>query len=109
MGDKWLPARRFGIMQKDKSRPIDNFKETMVNLPIGCYEKIELKAMEHVLWMLVTLTRYMRHLGEVKFVLSDGSVMEGYVHPAWNKVACGMEATCIDMKSAYKQLLSCPR
>ena len=109
MGDKWLPARRFGIMQKDKLRPIDNFKESMLNLTFGCYEKIELKAMEHVLWMLVTLTRYMRHLGEVKFVLSDGSVMEGYVHPAWNKVAFGMEATCIDMKSAYKQLLSCPR
>ena len=60
--------------------------------------------MEHVLWMLGTLTRYMSHLGEVKFLLSDGSVMEGYVHSAWNKVAFGMEATCIDMKSAYKQL-----
>ena len=104
MGDLWLPVRRFGIMQKDKLRPIDNFKESMLNLTFGCYEKIELKAMEHVLWMLVTLTRYMRYLGEVKFVLSDGSVMEGYVHPSWDKVAFGMEATCIDMKSAYKRL-----
>ena len=91
-------------MQKDKLRPIDNFKESMLNLTFGCCGKIELKAMEHVLWMLGTLTRYMSHLGEVKFLLSDGSVMEGYVHSAWNKVAFGMEATCIDMKSQYKQL-----
>jgi hypothetical protein len=60
--------------------------------------------MEHVLWMLVTLTRCMRHLGEVKFVLSDDTTLEGSVHPSWNKLAFGMEATCVDMKSAYKQL-----
>ena len=104
LGDKWLPVRRFGIMQRDKLRPIDNFKESMLNLTFGCYEKVELKAMEHVLWMLVTLARYMRHFGEIKFVLCDGTLLEGHVHPAWNKVAFGMEATCVDMKSAYKQL-----
>ncbi|CAL1128318.1 unnamed protein product [Cladocopium goreaui] len=79
-------------------------KESMLNLTFGCYEKVELKAMEHVLWMLVTLARYMRHFGEIKFVLCDGTLLEGHVHPAWNKVAFGMEATCVDMKSAYKQL-----
>ena len=104
MGDKWLPVRRFGIIQGNKLRPIDNFKESMLNLTFGCYEKIELKAMEHVLWMLVTLTRCMRHLGEVKFVLSDDTTLEGSVHPSWNKLAFGMEATCVDMKSACKQL-----
>ena len=104
LGDKWLPVRRFGVVQRDKLRPIDNFKESMLNQTFGCYEKVELKAMEHVLWMLVTLTRYMRHFGEIKFVLSDGTLLEGHVHPAWRKVAFGLEATCVDMKSAYKQL-----
>ena len=88
MGDKSLT---FGIMRRDKLRPIDNFKESMLNLTFGCYEKIELKAMEHVLWMLVTLTRYMRHLGEVKFVLTDGTALEGFVHPSWNKLAFVMD------------------
>ena len=91
-------------MQKEKLRPIDNFKESMLNLTFGCFEKIELRAMEHVLWMLVTLVRYMRLFGEIAFVLSDGEVLRGHVHPSWNKVAFGVEATCVDMKAAYKQL-----
>jgi len=37
-------------------------------------EKIELKAMEHVLWILAILVRYMRLFGEVAFVLSTGEV-----------------------------------
>ena len=36
LGDEWLPVRRFGIMQKEKLRPIDNFKESMLNLTFGC-------------------------------------------------------------------------
>ena len=104
LGDEWLPVRRFGIMQKEKLRPIDNFKESMLNLTFGCFEKVELRAMEHVLWMLVTLVRYMRLFGEVTFVLSTGEVLRGHVHPSWNKVAFGVEATCVDMKAAYEQL-----
>jgi hypothetical protein len=46
----------------------------------------------------------MRLLGEVAFVLSDGEVFRGHVHPSWNKVAFGVEDTCVDMKAAYKQL-----
>ena len=26
MGDNWLPVRRFGVLQKDKLRPINDFK-----------------------------------------------------------------------------------
>ena len=104
LGPDWLPVRRFGIMQKDKLRPIDNFKESSLNRTFGSVEKIELRAMEHVLWMSLVLMRFCRHLGEVAFTLSNGEVLEGSVHPAWNKVDFGLEATCVDMKSAYKQL-----
>jgi hypothetical protein len=31
MGSDWLPVRRFGVLQKDKLRPIDDFKENQVN------------------------------------------------------------------------------
>ena len=105
LGDKWLPVRRFGIMQRDKLRPIDNFKESMLNLTFGCYEKVELKAMEHVLWMLVTLARYMRHFGEIKFVALRWD--------PFGRATCILRGTRLllewrprvwDMKSAYKQL-----
>ena len=56
LGEHWLPVKRFCVVQKGKLRPIDNFKESMLNLTFGCYEKIELKAMEHILWMLATDT-----------------------------------------------------
>ena len=38
----------------------------------------------------------MQHLGEINW--RDMYTL------AWNKVAFGMEATCVDMKSAYKHL-----
>eukprot|EP00435_Cladocopium_sp_Y103_P011809 s4361_g3.t1 len=104
MGKDWLPVRRFGIVQRDKLRPIDNFKESMLNLTFGSLERVELRAMEHILWMLVTVVRYLRFFGELNFTLESGEVLQGFVHPSWNKVAFGVEATCVDMKSAYKQL-----
>ena len=60
--------------------------------------------MEHILWMMVTVVKYMLKFGKVKFVLSDGTVLEGCVHPSWRAAPFGVEATCVDMKSAYKQL-----
>ena len=76
----------------------------MLNMTFGCFDKVELRAMEHILWMLVTMVRYMRHFGEVTFVLSNDETLQGHVHPAWRRVAFGIEATCVVMKSAYKQL-----
>ena len=62
-GDEWLPVRRFGIMQKDKLRPIDNCKESMLNLTFGCFEKIELRAMEHILFFLPEPVAFRRVYG----------------------------------------------
>ena len=104
MGKNWLPVRRFGILQNGKLRPIDNFKESMLNLTFSCVDRVELRAMEHILWMTVTIIKYLLHFGEVKFVLSDGTELKGCVHPSWRAVPFGVEATCVDMKSAYKQL-----
>ena len=53
VGDQWLPVRRFAVEQKGKVRPFDNLKESMLNQTFGAFEKIKLRAMEHVLWCLV--------------------------------------------------------
>ena len=34
--------------------------------------------------------------------LSDGSVLEGYVHPDWISTKIGLKVTAMDLKSAYK-------
>ena len=40
----------------------------------------------------------------MSFTLSDGSVLEGYVHPEWISTKTGLKVTAMDLKSAYKQL-----
>ena len=100
----WLPVKRFGVVQKSKVRPIDNLKESMLNLTFGSHEKIELKAMEHVLWTLVTLAKMMMKGGEIGFHLKSGRKLEGFVHPEWMVHGPSFSSTCIDLKSAYKQM-----
>ena len=104
VGDQWLPVRRFAVEQKGKVRPIDNLKESMLNLTFGAFEKIELRAMEHVLWCLVILSKCLRVGGEIVFSLSNGSELKGHVHKDWMERPPEVKATCIDLKSAYKQL-----
>ena len=104
VGDQWLPVRRFAVEQKGKVRPIDNLKESMLNQTFGSFEKIELRAMEHVLWCLVVLSKCLKVGGEVVFSLSNGSELRGYVHRDWMDRPPEVKATCIDLKSAYKQL-----
>lgn len=103
-GQKWLHVRRFGIKHKGKIRPIDNFKESKLNETFGSFEKIELKAMECVLWSLSVITKYVKFLGEVEFKLSDGTVLAGSVRPIWKQQQFKMRLTCVGLKSAYKQL-----
>ena len=104
VGERWLPVRRFAVEQKDKVRPIDNLKESMLNQTFGALEKIELRAMEHVLWCLVIISKTLKRGGEVAFRLSDGRDLNGFVHKDWLERPPEVKATCIDLKSAYKQL-----
>ena len=104
VGDQWLPVRRFAVEQKGKVRPIDNLKESMLNQTFGSFEKIELRAMEHVLWCLVVMSKCLKVGGEIVFTLSDGSELRGHVHRDWMERPPEVKATCIDLKSAYKQL-----
>jgi len=100
----WLPVKRLGVVQKSQVRPIDNFKESMSNLTFGSHEKIELRAMEQILWTLVTLTKMMKKGGEIKLELKSGRQLHGFVHPEWCANGPRFSSTCIDLKSAYKQL-----
>lgn len=60
--------------------------------------------MECVLWSLIVIAKYVRFLGEVEFVLSDGTLLSGSVRPVWKQERFKMSSICVDLKSAYKQL-----
>ena len=91
-------------MQKDKLRPIDDLKENRVNDAFSTTERATLYAMEHIVWSAIFLLRCYRSGGPVSFTLSDGSVLEGCVHPDWILTKTGLKVTAMDLKSAYKQL-----
>ena len=104
MGSNWLPVRRFGVLQKDKLRPIDDFKENQVNKTFASSEKLELRTTDHTLWSLFTVLKFLLFDGRLDFVLSSGEHLCAEVHPAWKSIEPNFKTSCIDLKSAYKQL-----
>lgn len=104
VGDKWMPVRRFGILQKEKLRPIDDFKENQVNDTFSCAEKVTLYALDYLIWAVLALVRLYKSGGEFSYTLSTGERLVGHVHQEW--LSCDSEflITALDLKSAYKQL-----
>ena len=102
LGQDWLPVRRFGARQKNKTRPIDDFRENTLNQTFGSVEKPELRTMDHVLWALVILAQYFTFHEHISFFLSDGTVLNGEVHAEWKKLNPIFKTTCVDLQSAYK-------
>ena len=96
MGSNWLPVRRFGVLQKDKLRPIDDFKESQVNKTFASSEKLELRTMDHTLWSLFTVLKFLLFDGRLDFTLSSGEHLCAEVHPAWKSVEPNFKASCID-------------
>eukprot|EP00435_Cladocopium_sp_Y103_P038153 s357_g10.t1 len=108
LGAEWLPVRRFGVKQKAKVRPIDDFRENNLNQTFGSVERPELRTMDHVLWSLVVLAQHLTFHERMVFRLSDGSVLEGEVHSEWKRLKPSFKVTCVDLQSAYKQLATHP-
>ena len=102
--DLWLPVRRFGVWQKEKLRPIDDMKENKLNDCFSCSDKIDLRALDHVLWSLCVCIRFCLYSGDLDFKLSDGSRLHGSVHESWTRAGAHFSMTSFDLASAYKQL-----
>ena len=100
----WLPVRRFPVVQKGKLRPIDDLRENRVNDAFSSTERATLYALDHLVWASIFLMRLYKSGGSFSFTLSDGTVLEGHVHPEWMANATDLKITAMDLKSAYKQL-----
>ena len=105
VGPLWVPARRFGIRQGDRVRPIDNFSEFLVNNAFGAEEKISLHGLDHVVaWSRAMLGSY-KESGELSLIDNAGTRWEGWFHETWNKDSwCDLSGRVADLKSAYKQV-----
>ena len=101
---RWLPVRRFAVIQKEKLRPIDDLKENRVNEAFSSTERASLYALDHLVWISIFLSRLYTVGGEFNFELEDGTILSGFVHKDWLEAGVDLKVTAMDLKSAYKQL-----
>eukprot|EP00435_Cladocopium_sp_Y103_P073576 s203_g44.t1 len=75
-------TRRFAVKQKNKVRPIDDYKASMVNASVTQTEGVTVHTIDHVAAMVAAWLRMSSSSGR----------------------ACGLRAKCWDLSDAYKQL-----
>ena len=109
--DDWLPVRRFAVWQRSKWRAIDDFSECGVNSTFSYLEKVDLKALDEIVWMACCFVRYCVFESRFDFTLASGEKLCGSVDAEWKQMPEGaiqLVAKTVDLKSAYKQFPICP-
>ena len=112
VGSQWIAARRFGVVQGEKIRPIDNFSEFSVNAAFGSYEKVNLKGLDQVVaWSKAWAesVEWARQSDNCFSLLtSQGDRVDCDLHPGWEGKFADLRGRVADLKSAYKQLARDP-
>lgn len=106
LGDSWIPVRRFAVYQRDKWRAIDDFSECGVNSSFAYFERVDLKALDEIIWTACLLTKFVLRKGYIDFELSDGERLAGPVNQIWSQLPADnlqLVAKTVDLRSAYKQ------
>ena len=101
----WNPVRRFGVWQRNKLRAIDDFSESGVNASFAYLEKIQLRALDEIIWVAACFVKYVIHHEHFSFDI-DGEKMSGKVHSWWKSLDTNksfLQVKTVDLKSAYKQ------
>ena len=108
----WNPVRRFGLMQRDKLRAIDDFSESGVNASFAYLEKIQLKSLDETVWIACCFVKHCLHCQFFDFVLDNGERLAGEVNSWWKGLDLKkpiLQAKTVDLKSAYKQFAMSPQ
>ncbi|CAE7635303.1 unnamed protein product [Symbiodinium sp. CCMP2592] len=102
----WLPAKRFGVRQRDKLRPIDDLAANGANSAFAACDKLTLRAFDELNWCATYIMRALVQKGAVHLVLSCGRVISGPLHDFWRIKTDRARPLLktIDLKAAYKQL-----
>jgi hypothetical protein len=107
VGKLWVAARRFGIKQGEKVRPIDNFSEFHVNAAFVSRERISLFSVDHVVSWSRAWLEAVSDDGDIRVLQSDGAAWTGKLHASWTVARwSNIVGRVADLKNAYKQLAS---
>eukprot|EP00435_Cladocopium_sp_Y103_P001953 s3084_g1.t1 len=107
----WVPSKRFGVVQGNKVRAVDDVSEFLINSACGTGEQIVLQGLDDV----ASAAKYM--VGA-----TDGAGLIWLPSPEGEHVCCGnydsswsdqelgdLYGRALDLKSAYKQLVRDPQ
>ena len=104
----WLAARRFGVRQGDKVRPIDDFSAHGQNSTVVVDETIPLGGVDAILCLAKWIVGSVGDDRKISIPFK-GRFLVGVLHEAWTlESARTLLGRCVDLKSAYKQLLGDP-
>ena len=107
VGPLYIVSRRFGLVQSDKVRPIDDMSESLVNASFGTSYKLDLPGIDGVAVLARTMLEAVSAEGKVKLALTDGCFLKGMLHHSISvSDARRLVGRTLDLEAAYKQVLT---
>jgi hypothetical protein len=107
-GRHWIPAKRFGVKQGGKVRPVDDFSQYLINAAVTCHEKIDLEGIDRICSTARFFLGASQGDGSWQIPFGDG-VSCGRSSTAWSEADCAdLQGRCLDLRQAYKQLVRHP-
>ena len=88
-----------------KLRAIDDFSESEVNASFVYLQKIQLRALDEIIWVAACFVKYVIHHKHFSFDLG-GETLSGKVHSWWKNLDTSkpfLQVKTVDLRSAYKQ------
>ena len=83
LGPLFAVCHRFGILQGDKVRTIDDLTENLVNACFGADEKIGLGGIDEYVVLAKAILAMVHDDRRLYTVLSDGTVLAGFLHESY--------------------------
>ena len=106
LGPAFVINRRFCVEQNSESRAVDDYSASFTNSAYGSPFKLDLGGVDQIASVTKAIVYSIGDDRTVKFVLSDGSTLEGMLHPSLSiDLARTLVGRTLDMSSAYRQLI----
>ena len=107
-GPLWIPARRFGLRQSGKVRPIDDFSEMGHNDTVGTSCKVDLGGVDEVVGVARALFNAVSSVGPQTVVDEEGHQHSFEAHPDWHGRNPELVGFCADLEGAFRQVPRLP-
>ena len=111
MVKNWVSAKRFGLVQKGKLRPIDDYTVYGQNSTSGHREEtVDAGGIDCVLGVVKVWkdAHWRTPTGRVDLVLADGSHLTGWRHADFHSSANSLVGKLLDLERAFRQIAVAP-